>query len=243
MSLRFWNLDPDRSPHWIPALLLFPVLLLPGAASIEVTLPSKVRGFIGEDIELNCKFKSSSPITQRLTVNWSFQPASGGSRHGILYYHSAAFPAQNTPLKDRVLWNGDLRNGNASIIVKNLTLSDNGTFSCVVQNPPDVSSSVPTTELTVTKKGLPFRLSVVVMLLLLVVVPTVLVVTVLLVWTCKRFEFCGPTTTKASTEVVEGAGDDSEGGLRNGFCTRCLQDSDEEDEDFHQFYPMSESVT
>ncbi|XP_051896080.1 myelin protein zero-like protein 3 [Pristis pectinata] len=245
MSLRFRNLDPDRTPHRIPTLLLFPLLLLPGAATIEVSLASKVRGFIGEDIELSCNFRSSSPVAERLTVNWSFRPANGGSKHGILYYHSAAFPALQGPLKGRVLWNGDLRNGNASIVVKNLTQNDNGTFSCVVQNPPDVSSFVPTTELTVTKKELPFRLSVAVMLVLLVVVPTLLVVTVLLVWMGKRFDFCGSNATKSSIEVVEGAADASENDLRNSFCMRCtcLEDSDEEDEDFHQFYPMSESVT
>ncbi|XP_069750711.1 myelin protein zero-like protein 2 isoform X2 [Narcine bancroftii] len=152
MCLRSRTLDTARSPRHDPVLLLLPLLLVPGVASIEVSLASETKGFIGEDIELSCKFRSSSPITQRLTVDWSFRPVNGGAKHGILYYHSAAFPAFQGPLKDRVLWNGEVRNGNASIIVKNLTQNDNGTFSCVVQNPPDVSSFVPTTKLTVTKR-------------------------------------------------------------------------------------------
>ncbi|XP_069750712.1 myelin protein zero-like protein 3 isoform X3 [Narcine bancroftii] len=246
MCLRSRTLDTARSPRHDPVLLLLPLLLVPGVASIEVSLASETKGFIGEDIELSCKFRSSSPITQRLTVDWSFRPVNGGAKHGILYYHSAAFPAFQGPLKDRVLWNGEVRNGNASIIVKNLTQNDNGTFSCVVQNPPDVSSFVPTTKLTVTKRVLPFRLSVVVMLMLLVVVPTLLVVIVLLVWTGKRFDFCRSRAAKSPIEVLEGDMDGSEDGLWNSLCMRCatcLQDSDEEDEDFHHFHPVSESVT
>ncbi|XP_032905391.1 myelin protein zero-like protein 3 [Amblyraja radiata] len=246
MSPRERNLEPGRNPHRLPALWLFPLLLLPGFATIEVSLKPTVQGFIGEDIQLNCKFRSSSPITQRLTVDWSFRPAKGGSTHGILYYHSAVFPAAQGPLKDRVLWNGNVMNGNASIVVKNLTLVDNGTFSCVVQNPPDLSSFVPTTELTVIKRETPFRLSVVVVLMLLVVVPTLLVVTLLLVRTAKRFDICGSNGSKSPIEVLEGDGDASDDGLRSGCCRRCvacLQDTDEEDEDFHQFYPTSESVT
>lgn len=246
MSPRQGNLEPGRSPHRYPALWLFPLLLLPGSATIEVSLKPTVQGFIGEDIQLSCKFRSSSPITQRLTVDWSFRPAKSGSKHGILYYHSAVFPAAQGPLKDRVLWNGNVMNGNASIVVKNLTLVDNGTFSCVVQNPPDLSSFVPTTVLTVIKREIPFRLSVVVVLMLLVVVPTLLVVTLLLVRTAKRFDICGSNGSKSPIEVLEGDGDASDDGLRSGCCRRCvacLQDSDEEDEDFHQFYPTSESVT
>ncbi|XP_078282864.1 myelin protein zero-like protein 3 [Rhinoraja longicauda] len=251
MSRRDGNLERDRSPHRSPALLLLGplllLLLLPGSATIDISLKPTVRGFIGEDIQLSCKFRTSSPITQRLTVDWSFRPANGKSTHGILYYHSAVFPAAQGPLKDRVLWNGNVMNGNASIIIKNLTQIDNGTFSCVVQNPPDLSSIVPTTELTVIKKELPFRLSVVVVLMLLVVVPTLLVVIVLLVWTAKRFDCCGSNASKSPIEVVEGDDDASEDGLRRGCCRpciACLQDTDdEEDEDFHQFYPVSESVT
>ncbi|XP_067910504.1 myelin protein zero-like protein 3 [Heterodontus francisci] len=241
----------DRHREPIPtrtrtrALLLLLLLLVPGTVALEISLTPKVRGFIGEDVELNCNFRSSLPITERLTVDWFYRPANRGSKHAILHYQSEMFPALSGPFKDRVLWKGEVRKGKASIILKNLTQSDNGTFSCVVQNPPDVSSEMPSTTLTVTEKVLPFRLSVAVMLVLLVVIPSLLVVAVLLLWMGKRFSFFGSGYKNASIEVVEGMAKD-ENDLGNSVCLRCaacLQDSDEEDEDFHQFCSASESIT
>ncbi|XP_041030507.1 myelin protein zero-like protein 3 isoform X2 [Carcharodon carcharias] len=165
----------------------------------------------------------------------------------VLHYQSMVFLALHGPFKDRVLWNGEIGKGNASIILKNLTQSDNGSFSCVVQNPPDVTSEILSTALTVTKRELPFRLSVVVMLVLLVVVPSLLVVTLLLLWMGKTFGFFRSSSKKTLTEVVMGVDEDeNEDGLGNRICLRraaCFQDSDEEDEDFHRFYPASESIS
>uniref|UniRef100_UPI00398ED81D myelin protein zero-like protein 3 n=1 Tax=Pristiophorus japonicus TaxID=55135 RepID=UPI00398ED81D len=220
-----------------PILLL--LLLLPGTVAVEISLAPKVRGFIGEDVELSCNFRSSLPITERLTVNWYYRPASRGSKHAILHYQSRVFPALDGPFKDRVLWNGEVGKGNASIIVKNVTESDNGTFNCVVYNPPDVSSDMPSTILTVTERVLPFRLSVAMVLVLLVLVPSVLVVAVLLVWMGNRFGYLRADSKKSSIEEAECTSEEEEG-MCSRICGRCaawLQDSDEEDEDDHQFYP------
>ncbi|XP_078055265.1 myelin protein zero-like protein 3 [Mustelus asterias] len=234
---RPWDWIPI--PDWIPMLLL---LLFPGTAALEVSVPPKIRGFIGEDTELSCDFRSSLPITQRLTVDWSYRASEGGSKHAILHYQSKVFLALSGPFKDRVVWNGELGKGNASIILKNLTQSDNGTFSCVVQNPPDVSSEIPSTALTVTERELPFRISVVVMLMLLVVVPSLLVVAVLLLWMGRTFGYFSSSLKNTSIEVVDGV---DEGCPRNRIyqrCAACYQYSDEEDDYFHRFYPPSEPI-
>ncbi|XP_072342404.1 myelin protein zero-like protein 3 isoform X2 [Scyliorhinus torazame] len=160
----------------------------------------------------------------------------------VLHYQSMVFPALSGPFKDRVVWNGELEKGNAAIILKNVTQSDNGTFSCAVHNPPDVSSEMPSTALTVTERELPFRLSVVMVLTILVIAPSLLVVTVLLLWMEKTFAVFTSSSKNTSIEAVEGA---DEGGPRNRICLPCapwFQDSDEEDEDFHRFYPASESI-
>ncbi|XP_043532332.1 uncharacterized protein LOC122540533 [Chiloscyllium plagiosum] len=232
-------------------------------------------------------------------------PKKGSSVMRILHYQSEVFPAHSGPFKDRVLWNGDVTKGNASIILKNLTQNDNGTFSCMVQNPPDVSSEMPSTVLTVTERELPFRLSVAVVLVLLVVIPSLLVVTVHLLWMGKRFGFYGVNSKNTSIEVLEGRfintmifyfsavfskscnehrqydqllpaqtaqslrnlqlcpyhtnffysfksrvghtrtdeGESDQGNRICFCCVSCFQESDEEDEDFHRFYPASESVT
>ncbi|GCB83417.1 hypothetical protein scyTo_0023580 [Scyliorhinus torazame] len=114
------------------------------------------------------------------------------------------FPALSGPFKDRVVWNGELEKGNAAIILKNVTQSDNGTFSCAVHNPPDVSSEMPSTALTVTERELPFRLSVVMVLTILVIAPSLLVVTVLLLWMEKTFAVFTSSSKNTSIEAVEG---------------------------------------
>ncbi|XP_060702867.1 myelin protein zero-like protein 3 [Hemiscyllium ocellatum] len=234
-----------RDRELLPVGIL--LLLLPGGAALDIWLAPSFRGFTGGSLELVCTFSSSAPVSERLTVDWSYRgwaPGAGG-KHAILHYQSEAFPAHSGPFKDRVLWNGDVTKGNASIILKNLTQNDNGTFSCTVQNPPDVSSEMPSTVLTVTERELPFRLSVAVLLVLLVIIPSLLVVTVHLLWMGKRFGFYGVNSKNTSIELLEGTDEgESDQGIGICFCcVSCFQESDEEDEDFHRFYPASESVT
>ncbi|XP_048417903.1 myelin protein zero-like protein 3 isoform X2 [Stegostoma tigrinum] len=195
-----------RDRELLPTLDLIgiAVLLFPGGAALDIWLAPSFRGFVGDSVELACTFRSSAPVSERLTVDWSYRGPGSGGKHAILHYQSEVFPAHSGPFKDRVLWNGDVTKGNASIILKNLTQSDNGTFSCVVQNPPDLSSEMPSTVLTVTEKEPPFRLSVTVILVLLVVIPSLLVVTVHLLWMGKRFGFYGVSSKNRSIELLEG---------------------------------------
>ncbi|XP_078392890.1 myelin protein zero-like protein 3 [Cetorhinus maximus] len=203
-SIRIPNRDSIRIPNRDSIRILLVLLLFPGSDALEISMAPKVRGFIDEDVELSCKFRSSVPITERLTVDWSYRASEGASKHAVLHYQSMVFLALHGPFKDRVLWNGEIGKGNASIILKNLTQSDNGSFSCVVQNPPDVTSEILSTVLTVTERELPFRLSVVVMLVLLVVVPSLLVVTFFLLWMGKTFGFFRSSSKNTLTEVVMG---------------------------------------
>ncbi|NXL77409.1 MPZL3 protein, partial [Leptocoma aspasia] len=93
---------------------------------------------VGEQVLLKCSFKSSSPITESLLVDWTYRPLTGGQMETVFHYQSIPHPTTAGSFKDRISWVGNVANGDASIAIQNPELSDNGTFICSVKNPPDV---------------------------------------------------------------------------------------------------------
>lgn len=55
--------------------------------------------------------------------------------------------------KDRVKWAGDLNKKDASVHLIEAQFNDNGTYSCAVINPPDISVTPVQTQLKVVIKG------------------------------------------------------------------------------------------
>ncbi|GAB0199734.1 sodium channel subunit beta-2 [Grus japonensis] len=130
------------------------VLLLLGvcnALSLEIKASPKVRAFVGEQVLLKCSFKSSSPITDSLTVDWTYRPLTGGQMETIFHYQSVPYPTMGK-FKDRISWVGNVAKGDASIAIQSPVMSDNGTFICSVKNPPDVYHNIPQTVLIVTER-------------------------------------------------------------------------------------------
>ncbi|NWJ05452.1 MPZL3 protein, partial [Crypturellus undulatus] len=93
---------------------------------------------IGEQVSLKCSFSSAAPITESLTLDWTYRPLSGGPMETIFHYQSVAYPTTVGKFKDRISWIGNIAKGDASIAIHSLVMSDNGTFICSVKNPPDV---------------------------------------------------------------------------------------------------------
>ncbi|NWI37808.1 MPZL3 protein, partial [Picathartes gymnocephalus] len=93
---------------------------------------------VGEQVLLKCSFKSSSPITESLLVDWTYRPFTGGHMETIFHYQSVPHPPTAGKFKDRISWLGNVAKGDASIAIQSPVLSDNGTFICSVKNPPDV---------------------------------------------------------------------------------------------------------
>ncbi|KAK1153379.1 myelin protein zero-like protein 3 [Acipenser oxyrinchus oxyrinchus] len=151
------------------------------AAAVEMQVEPEVNGVVGGDATLRCTFRSTSPVTGRLSVDWTYRPVDSEASHSFFYYHSKAFPQTEGLFKDRVSWQGDVNQGDASLQLRNLTLNDNGTFTCTVRNPPDVHGNVAKTVLTVTPRGNPIRFTVFFLLAGLVLLPSALIVLVLLV--------------------------------------------------------------
>uniref|UniRef100_A0A663E4L5 Myelin protein zero like 3 n=1 Tax=Aquila chrysaetos chrysaetos TaxID=223781 RepID=A0A663E4L5_AQUCH len=123
------------------------------ALSLEIKASPKVRAFLGEQVSLQCSFKSSSPITESLTVDWTYRPLTGGQMESIFHYQSVPYPTTVGKFKDRISWVGNVAKGDASIAIQSPVMSDNGTFICSVKNPPDVYHNIPQTMLIVAERG------------------------------------------------------------------------------------------
>uniref|UniRef100_A0A663LZP7 Myelin protein zero like 3 n=1 Tax=Athene cunicularia TaxID=194338 RepID=A0A663LZP7_ATHCN len=136
----------------------------------------KVRAFIGEQVSLKCSFKSSSPITESLTVDWTYRPLTGGQMETV---SGTGSPFLGEIFKDRISWIGNVARGDASVAIESPVMSDNGTFICSVKNPPDVYHNIPQTVLIVTERA--------VLLSILVFLPSIIVVVLLLVRMGRKF--------------------------------------------------------
>uniref|UniRef100_A0A8C7Q3L9 Myelin protein zero-like 1 like n=1 Tax=Oncorhynchus mykiss TaxID=8022 RepID=A0A8C7Q3L9_ONCMY len=127
--------------------------------AIELYAPAEVLVENGTTGILKCTFKSREVISSAATVIWSFSPAGSdaGSAVSIFYYTSANhYPGSVAQFKDRVKWAGDLNKKDASVHLIEAQFNDNGTYSCAVINPPDISGTAAQTQLKVViKESLP----------------------------------------------------------------------------------------
>ncbi|KTG04636.1 hypothetical protein cypCar_00045754 [Cyprinus carpio] len=112
-----------------------------------------------------CSFKSRELISSSSSVTWSFLPegeagafASGlfsESEYNVsllqIFYYTGGkqFPGSVPQFKSRVEWAGDMNKMDASIRVIQMQFKDNGTFSCDVKNPPDISGLMSFTKVRV----------------------------------------------------------------------------------------------
>ncbi|KAE8592471.1 hypothetical protein XENTR_v10018765 [Xenopus tropicalis] len=228
---------------WVLVLLV--VGMSPGLC-IDISMYPNAYGVVGESIKLKCSFTSSYPISDIVAVDWTYRQPSGGPTVMILHFLNKPYPSVVGPFKDRISWEGDVKRGDASISLTDLRLTDNGTLSCIVRNPPDVHGSVPQTKLTVTKETLYFKFSTVSLLSALVFIPSALVSLLLLVrmrrsisrGRTKNLKWRKKSPIEESQDCVY---DDNEStplqhtsspeqspGCLMRFCLRCIDDSDEE---------------
>ncbi|XP_014053323.1 myelin protein zero-like protein 1 isoform X2 [Salmo salar] len=128
-------------------------------AAIELYAPAEVLVENGTTGILKCSFKSREVISSAATVTWSFRPTGSdpGSAVSIFYYTSGKhYPGSVAQFKDRVKWAGDLNKKDASVHLIEAQFNDNGTYSCAVINPPDISVTPVQTQLKVViKESLP----------------------------------------------------------------------------------------
>uniref|UniRef100_W5KJS7 Myelin protein zero like 3 n=1 Tax=Astyanax mexicanus TaxID=7994 RepID=W5KJS7_ASTMX len=165
----------------VELLVVCVVLNLSPVCCIKVSAPEEIHAVRGETVILSCSFSSTTRVTSLLSIDWNFRPQSGGLAHTFFHFSSVAYHPEDGYFKGRVKWAGSLSAGDASIQLLNASLSDNGTYSCSVRNPPyDVHGQPSQTLLTVTPKKLSLRLSDVALLLVFILVPSGLTALVLM---------------------------------------------------------------
>ncbi|CAL8360690.1 unnamed protein product [Merluccius merluccius] len=105
---------------------------------MKVYTASDMEAVNGTDVRLKCTFHSSATLNPAsLTVSWSFRPLGPGREESVFYYHQRAYPPVEGRFKKHAVWAGDIMGSDASIIVREVKFTYNGTFSCQVKNPPD----------------------------------------------------------------------------------------------------------
>ncbi|KAA8593810.1 myelin protein zero-like protein 3 [Etheostoma spectabile] len=150
-------------------------------SSITVSTPAELHASKGDTVTLSCTYTSTSRPTSKMTVDWSYRPQSGGLPMTFFHFSSRAFPPLDGQFTGRIRWQGSPARGVASISLVNVTLTDNGTYTCSVRNPPDVHGS-PTSQivLTVTPKMPSIRFSDVAVLLAFVLLPSAIITLILI---------------------------------------------------------------
>ncbi|XP_049712819.1 myelin protein zero-like protein 3 [Elephas maximus indicus] len=202
---------------------------------LEIKTDAHVRGYVGEEIKLKCTFTSTSDVTDKLTIDWTYRSASSSRVESIFHYQSFTYPATSGRFRDRISWVGNVYKGDASISISNPTVKDNGTFSCAVKNPPDVHHNIPMTELTVTERGFGTMLSSVALLSILVFIPSAVVVVLLLVRMGRKSAGLKKRSKsgykKSSIEVSDDTDQEEGDNCMGRLCMRCAEclDSDYED--------------
>ncbi|XP_069881029.1 myelin protein zero-like protein 3 [Dipodomys merriami] len=152
----------------------------------RISAAADIRGYVGENVKLRCTFKSSSYVTDKLTIDCKYRPPSSSCTKSIFHYQSFHYPTTAGTFLDQISWDGNAYKGDASISISNPNLMDNRTFSCAVKNLPDVHHDIPLTELTITERGFGTMLSSVALLSILVFIPSAVVIVLLLVRILKK---------------------------------------------------------
>ncbi|XP_068441433.1 myelin protein zero-like protein 3 isoform X2 [Clinocottus analis] len=218
-------------------LLHLVVSLAPSlVSSIIVNTPPELQASKGDVVTLSCTFTSTSRPTSKMTVDWSYRPQTGGPPMTFFHFSSRAFPPLDGQFTGRIRWQGVPARGEASISLVNATLSDNGTYTCSVRNPPDVHGS-PTshTVLTVTPKAPSIRFSDVAVLLAFILLPSA-VITLILIgrMLCPKKQRSQSKAYRSPIEVTEGEDcgvqpEEAKAGKKASCCDLYLMDSEDEE--------------
>ncbi|XP_067308023.1 myelin protein zero-like protein 2 [Pseudorasbora parva] len=131
--------------HMMMMMIMMMMIVASGVcvAGMRVFTAGEVRAVNGTDVRLKCSFQSSSAIRKAsVTVSWTFRPLGPGPEETVFYYQEKPFPPPDGRFRKKVEWAGDISGRDASIVLRKVPFSFNGTFSCQVKNPPDVHGNV-----------------------------------------------------------------------------------------------------
>ncbi|KAM3934683.1 myelin protein zero-like protein 1 isoform 2-T2 [Leptodactylus fuscus] len=125
------------------------------AVALEIYTPNELYVENGTYAKLPCSFKSTDVTSSTTSITWTYTEE-GSSAAGLVIFHyigGKQFSGQVQRFKDRVSWAGDINNRDVAIKIDKITFKDNGTYSCSVMNPPDISSTPKQIKLHVVEKN------------------------------------------------------------------------------------------
>ncbi|XP_028824466.1 V-set and immunoglobulin domain-containing protein 1-like [Denticeps clupeoides] len=110
------------------------------SSAILVNVPAKTANVTkGGTISLGCTFSSSSPTTN-LVVQWYFVGQKSAGQVETVLYYQAGTTAIGKMFENRVtVLSNPQTSMNASISISNMQPADTGTYTCEVNNVPDVT--------------------------------------------------------------------------------------------------------
>ncbi|XP_056139876.1 myelin protein zero-like protein 3 [Lampris incognitus] len=230
----------------VPWLCLIACFASSPVSLISVSSPAELHASKGDSITLSCTFTSTNRPTSRMSVDWSYRPQSGGPPTTFFHFSSQAFPPTEGPFIGRIQWQGSPARGDASIVLLNASLSDNGTYICTVRNPPDVHGS-PTshTVLTVTPKAASVQFSDVAVLLAFILLPSAIITLGLIArMLCPLKQHSHSKSYRSPIEVTNGEEYDLKS-MRDReknvtCCELCLMDLDHDEYDTQKKPPSRE---
>ncbi|KAI5630395.1 myelin protein zero-like protein 2 precursor [Silurus asotus] len=107
--------------------------------AIEVFTPKELTAVNGTEVRLKCTFTSSEAVSERtLSISWSFKPLGPGREEQFFYYQEKPYPPTKGQFEGRAAWSGNILKNDASITLNDVQFNFNGTYTCLVRNPPDV---------------------------------------------------------------------------------------------------------
>ncbi|XP_064157626.1 myelin protein zero-like protein 2 [Anguilla rostrata] len=138
---------------WLRLYALLAGLVASGVlqvGGITIYTSGEVEAVNGTDVRLKCTFSSSSPIrASSVYVAWNFRPLGPGREESVFFYQDKPYPPTDGRFRKKATWAGDIMGGDASIMLREVKFTFNGTYSCQVKNPPDVHGIAGEVELKV----------------------------------------------------------------------------------------------
>ncbi|XP_040278855.1 myelin protein zero-like protein 1 isoform X1 [Bufo bufo] len=124
------------------------------AGALEIYGPNELFVENGTYAKLPCSFKSTDVTSSTTSITWTFLEEGSSAAGVVIFYYIGGkqYPGTMPRFKDRVSWAGEINNRDVSIKLDKITFKDNGTYSCSVMNPPDISGTPKQIKLRVVEK-------------------------------------------------------------------------------------------